>query len=100
MAENERRVPLEGGSMPIGYAEARNIVFLKSAMRGRSLFTEKKGTMKAIRIHNYGGPEVLHYEEAPRPKPEADGVFLPAYPAPGEPAPAGRREWRTQEEFT
>src|SRR5260370_39659155 len=75
MAENERRVPLEGGSMPIGYAEARNIVFLKSAMRGRSLFTEKKGTMKAIRIHNYGGPEVLHYEEAPRPKPEAGEVL-------------------------
>jgi NADPH:quinone reductase-like Zn-dependent oxidoreductase len=24
--------------------------------------------MKAIRIHNYGGPEVLQYEEAPRPK--------------------------------
>src|SRR5258705_488786 len=25
-------------------------------------------TMKAIRIHNYGGPEVLQYEDAPRPK--------------------------------
>jgi len=28
----------------------------------------KYQTMKAIRIHNYGGPEVLQYEEAPRPK--------------------------------
>src|SRR5947208_9871178 len=28
-------------------------------------------TMKAIRIHNYGGPEVLHCEDAPRPKPQA-----------------------------
>ncbi len=26
-------------------------------------------TMKAARIHTYGGPEVLKYEEAPRPKP-------------------------------
>ena len=24
--------------------------------------------MKAVRIHNYGGPEVLHYEDAPRPQ--------------------------------
>jgi len=30
--------------MPAGYAEARNMVFPKTAVRGRSLFTEKKGT--------------------------------------------------------
>ena len=24
--------------------------------------------MKAIRIHNYGGPEILRYEDAPRPQ--------------------------------
>ena len=23
--------------------------------------------MKAVRIHNYGGPEVLRFEDAPRP---------------------------------
>lgn len=28
-------------------------------------------TMQAVRIHTYGGPEVLKYEEARRPKPEA-----------------------------
>ena len=32
--------------------------------------------MKAIRIHNYGGAEVLKYEDAPRPKPEADEVLI------------------------
>jgi hypothetical protein len=41
--------------MPIRYAEARNIVFLKSVLPGRSLFTEKKehmsGTIKAIERH-------------------------------------------------
>jgi hypothetical protein len=26
-------------------------------------------TMQAVRIHTYGGPEVLKYEEAPLPKP-------------------------------
>ena len=25
--------------------------------------------MKAVRMHEYGGPEVLKYEEAPRPEP-------------------------------
>jgi hypothetical protein len=41
--------------MPVSYAEARNIVFLTSAVRGRSLFTEKKKhmsrTIKAIQRH-------------------------------------------------
>src|SRR5437588_4043932 len=26
-------------------------------------------TMKAVRVHEYGGPEVLRYEDAPRPEP-------------------------------
>jgi len=33
-------------------------------------------TMKAIRIHEYGGPEVLKYEDAPRPKPAAGEVLI------------------------
>src|SRR5438128_394269 len=61
--------------MPVSYAEARNIVFPKSAVRDRSLFTEKR-TMKAIRIHNYGGPEVLKYEDAPRPEPQTGEVLV------------------------
>src|SRR2546426_5595237 len=70
--------------MPVSYAEARNIVFPKSAVRDRSLFTEKR-TMKAIRIHNYGGPEVLKYEDAPRPQPQAGGGLLPLPRAGGKP---------------
>ena len=33
-------------------------------------------TMKAIRIHSYGGPEVLKYEDAPRPIPNDDDVLI------------------------
>ncbi|MCI0655539.1 MAG: NADP-dependent oxidoreductase, partial [Acidobacteria bacterium] len=33
-------------------------------------------TMKAVRIHTYGGPEVLNYEEAPRPSPGAGEVLI------------------------
>lgn len=32
--------------------------------------------MKAIRIHNYGGPEVLKYEDAPRPQPGEREVLI------------------------
>src|SRR5688500_11001203 len=35
--------------------------------------------MKAIRIHNYGGPEVLVYEDAPRPTPGVGEVLVKAY---------------------
>jgi len=33
-------------------------------------------TMKAIRVHEYGGPEVLRYEEAPRPQPGPGEVLV------------------------
>jgi NADPH:quinone reductase-like Zn-dependent oxidoreductase len=33
-------------------------------------------TMKAVRIHEYGGPEVLTYEDAPRPAPPGPGDVL------------------------
>ena len=33
-------------------------------------------TMKAIRIHAYGGPEVLKYEDAPRPTLNDDDVLI------------------------
>lgn len=38
-------------------------------------------TMKAIRIHFYGGPEVLAYEEAPRPTPGAGEALVRVYAA-------------------
>lgn len=33
-------------------------------------------TMKAVRIHAYGGPELLHYETAPRPVPNPDDLLI------------------------
>jgi NADPH:quinone reductase-like Zn-dependent oxidoreductase len=33
-------------------------------------------TMKAVRIHGFGGPEVLEYEDTPRPEPEKDEVLI------------------------
>ena len=37
--------------------------------------------MKAVRIHNYGGPEVLQYEAAPRPKPGKGEVLIRVHAA-------------------
>ena len=33
-------------------------------------------TMQAIRAHDYGGPDVLVLEQAPRPEPKADEVLI------------------------
>jgi NADPH:quinone reductase-like Zn-dependent oxidoreductase len=48
--------------------------------------------MKAIRIHNYGGPEVLKYEDAPRPKPQAGEVLIRIHAAGVNPI-----DWKVRE---
>jgi NADPH:quinone reductase-like Zn-dependent oxidoreductase len=52
----------------------------------------KQQTMKAIRIHNYGGPEVLKYEDAPRPEPQADEVLIRVHAAGVNPI-----DWKVRE---
>src|SRR5438132_1698074 len=49
-------------------------------------------TMKAIRIHNYGGPEVLQYEDALRPKPQAGEVLVRVHAAGVNPI-----DWKVRE---
>src|SRR5205823_2018184 len=38
-------------------------------------------TMKAVRIHKYGGPEVLKYEDAPRRQPQTGEVLIRVHAA-------------------
>src|SRR6476659_692960 len=54
--------------------------------------SEKYQTMKAIRIHSYGGPEVLQYEDAPRPKPRAGEVLIRVHAAGVNPI-----DWKVRE---
>ena len=37
---------------------------------------DAKATMRAVRIHAFGGPEELRYEDAPRPAPKAGEVLI------------------------
>ncbi|MCW3095436.1 MAG: NADPH:quinone reductase [Chthonomonadaceae bacterium] len=50
------------------------------------------GTMKAVRIHAFGGPEVLVYEDVPRPKPGADEILVRVHAAGVNPA-----DWKIRE---
>ncbi len=49
-------------------------------------------TMKAVRIHGYGGPEVLVYEDAPRPKPGTGDVLVRVHAAGVNPV-----DWKVRE---
>jgi hypothetical protein len=46
------------------------------ALAVTSLAQTTKPMMKAIVIHEYGGPEVLKYEDVPRPEPKEDEILV------------------------
>jgi NADPH:quinone reductase-like Zn-dependent oxidoreductase len=47
---------------------------------------DAKATMKAVRIHAFGGPEELRYEDAPRPAPKPGEVLIRIYASAVNPA--------------
>ncbi|MEO8763669.1 MAG: NADP-dependent oxidoreductase [Ginsengibacter sp.] len=55
--------------------------------------------MKAIRIHEFGGPEVLKMEEVPRPKPGADEVLVKVFATSVNPIDWKIREGLRKEKF-
>src|SRR5437868_14724751 len=52
--------------------------------------------MKAIVVHQSGGPEVLKYEEASRPQPKDDDILIRVIAAGVNPVDAFIREGRTR----
>lgn len=59
--------------------------------------TGSNETMQAIRIHSHGGPEVLVYEDAPRPIAGTGEVLIRVYAAGVNPADWKRRRAPTQQ---
>src|SRR3569833_2350127 len=55
--------------------------------------------MKAIRIHEYGGPEVLELEEAPMPQPAKDEVLVKVYATSVNPVDWKIREGLRKDKF-
>ena len=51
-------------------------------------------TMKAVRIHAYGGPELLHYEDAPQPQPRLDDLLIQVRAAAVNPV-----DWKIREGY-
>src|SRR6266567_1132849 len=47
-----------------------------AALATTSLGQADKPTMKAFVIHEYGGPEVLKYEDVPQPEPKQDQLRI------------------------
>ena len=52
--------------------------------------------MQAVRIHQYGGPEVLQLEEVPQPVPAADEILVKVYASGVNPVDWGIRDGRMQ----
>ncbi len=48
---------------------------------GQAAGQQNESTMKAVRYHAYGGPEVLRYEDAPRPAPGEGEVLVRVHAA-------------------
>lgn len=54
----------------------------------------QKDTMKAVQIHAYGGPEVLQYEDVPRPQPKENQILVRVHAAGLNPI-----DWKLREGF-
>jgi NADPH:quinone reductase-like Zn-dependent oxidoreductase len=55
--------------------------------------------MKAIRMHEYGGPEVLKFEEAPKPQIKSDEILIKVHASSVNPVDWKIREGRRKDKF-
>jgi NADPH:quinone reductase-like Zn-dependent oxidoreductase len=65
---------------------------MRGAIERKRVRVREMDLMKAIRIHNYGGPEVLQYQDAPSPKLAPGEVLIRVHAAGVNPA-----DWKVRE---
>src|SRR6266571_7211582 len=51
-------------------------LMIAAILPGISTAQSNRPTMKAIVVHEYGGPEVLKYEDVPRPEPKENEILV------------------------
>src|SRR5579859_7318736 len=56
--------------------QCANVDFRTKHERKDFMPTTITGTMKAVHIHEQGGPEMLRFEDVPRPEPSAHEVLV------------------------
>src|SRR6266487_723457 len=67
-------------------------LFYATSKGVESMVSTNTHIMKAIRFHEYGGFEVLKYEDVPRPKPQAGEVLIQVQAASVNPFDLALRE--------
>ena len=71
------------------------VTFPGVAMKGVPMASRKTSpaaTMKAVRIHSFGGPEVMRLEDMPVPQPQDDEILLRVHAASVNPVDYKTRE--------
>jgi NADPH:quinone reductase-like Zn-dependent oxidoreductase len=66
---------------------------------GIAIAQSNKSTMKAVVVHQYGGPEVLKYEDAPRPDPKENEILVRVIAAGVNPVDVGIRSGHYSRNF-
>lgn len=75
------------------------ILAVVGILNSASLLSQGSPPMKAIVIHSYGGPEVLKYEDAPRPEPKEDEILIRVMAASVNPVDVAIRSGKYAEFF-
>src|SRR5260370_39982787 len=74
-------------------------ITIAAILPGISTAQSDRPAMKAIVVREYGGPEVLKYEDVPRPEPKENEILVRVIAAGGNPGDEGARSQQFSQVF-